>query len=143
MNPPTSTDPRPTFFWSAEKSRYTDTSQTKLYPRLMWDGTTGREVTVYTEKEQATHTATGFILSPPASLPAPDPVDELGAALESLSEADRTALFASVQASRIASLRDRMAQLTAEQLEAVLSSAETSSMPEKRGPGRPRKDAAV
>ena len=139
--PPTATDPRPTFFWSAEKSRYTDTARTTLYPRLMWSPS-GVEVTVRDAKAEATHTAQGFVLLPPASIPAPDPVDELGVALESLSDVDRQALLASVQANKIAALRDRMAQLSAEQLDALLTNTDTAT-PEKRGPGRPRKEATV
>ena len=44
---PSATDPRPTFFWSAESPRDTgDLSRTTLYPRLMWHGQTGEEITV-------------------------------------------------------------------------------------------------
>jgi hypothetical protein len=139
--PPTATDPRPTFFWSAEKSRYTDTARTTLYPRLMWSPS-GVEVTVRDAKAEATHTAQGFVLLPPASIPAPDPVDEMADAMAALSEADRKALVASIQASRIQALQEKASLLTDEQLSALMAAADAVE-PEKRGPGRPRKEATV
>jgi len=139
---PTATDPRPTFYMSAESPRNAgDLTKTKPYPRLMWD-TKGKEITVASRTAQETYTAQGYVLVAPADAPPADPVDDLTAALEALSETDRKALLASVQASKIAGLQEKMASLTPEQLDAVLASATDvqGESSEKRGPGRPRKE---
>ncbi len=142
--PPRADDPRPTFFWSAESPRNGgDLTKTKPYPRLMWSPA-GVEVTAPNLKAQETYTAQGYVLLPPADQPAPDPVDDLTAALDALSDADRKALFASVQASRIAALQEKMSALTDEQIAAIVAAASDGTTPEgapeKRGPGRPRKE---
>lgn len=65
---PTKDDPRPTFFFSAEAPR-NDPEAYKVhpYPRLMWHGESGTEITVYSEKEQKDKEAARYVLTPPAS----------------------------------------------------------------------------
>lgn len=92
---PRADDPRPTFFWSAESPRNAaDLSKTTLYPRLMWHKDSGKEITVGDLKAQETHTAKGFILTPPANAEQPDPMEELQAAWASLSDEDRATIVA-------------------------------------------------
>ena len=137
---PTATDPRPTFYMSAESPRHAgDLTKTKPYPRLMWDAS-GKEITVASRTAQETYTAQGYVLVAPSDVAPADPVEDMTEALNALSEADRKALLASVQADKIAALQAKMAALSPEQLDAVLATA-TEGEPEKRGPGRPRKEA--
>lgn len=121
---PTKDDPRPTFFWSAESPRHApDLTKTTPYPRLMWHGTTGQEITVKNAEAQETHTAKGFILSPPANAEQPDPMDAIRLAFESLSPEDRATLVAAQKQSRLDTLQAQMAELSEADLEALIAGA--------------------
>lgn len=121
---PTKDDPRPTFFWSAEQPRNAgDLTKTSMYPRLMWHSTTGQEITVKDVEAQETHTAKGFILTPPANAEAPDPMEAIRLAFESLSPEDRATLVAAQQKSRLDTLQAQMAELSEADLEALIAGA--------------------
>lgn len=121
---PTKDDPRPTFFWSAESPRNApDLSQTKPYPRLMWHGTSGQEVTVKDVDGLATHTAKGFILTPPANAEAPDPKEALRMAFEALSPEDRATLVAAQKQSRLDTIQAQLAELPEAELDALIGGA--------------------
>ncbi len=122
---PTKDDPRPTFFWSAEKPRNSpDLTKTMPYPRLMWHGTSGQEVTVADAKVEATYTSNGYILTPPANAEAPDAAAAMRAQLEQLSPEDRKLLVQAVQKDKMERLKAQMADLTDEEMAALLASVE-------------------
>lgn len=139
--PPTATDPRPTFIWSAEPPRHAvDLTKTSPYPRLMWHADSGEEITVTSRAVEQTKTAEGFVLMAPSDLPPPDPMETLRAALEQLPEEDRALLLAAAQQDRKAVLQAQLAALPEDQLAALLA-ANTGAAPVRRGPGRPRKES--
>jgi hypothetical protein len=130
---PSATDPRPTFFWSAQSPRNApDLGRTTPYPRLMWSSTSGEEITVTDAKEQATYTAKGFVLTSPTAVVL-DPADEVRAMMDALSPEDRKAVIAAAKVDRLAKVQEKAANLSDADLDALLSSME----PAKRGPGRP------
>ena len=137
---PTKDDPRPTFFWIEPPRTGEDLTKTTPYPRLMWHGTSGEEVTVYSASEQSTYTSTGYVLHAPVPASAQDPLDILRANLEAFSPEDRALLVAGQQQDRLAALRAQMAALKPEELETLLAGVETETP--KRGVGRPRKEVA-
>jgi hypothetical protein len=138
---PTKDDPRPTFVWSAEPPRDAgDLTRTTPYPRLMWHLESGEEITVDSQASEQTMTAQGFILTAPADLPAPDPLDAMRVALEQLSPEDRALLLAAAQQDRKAALQAQLAALPESQLAALLAANGTAE-PVRRGPGRPRKES--
>jgi hypothetical protein len=139
---PTKDDPRPTFFWSAEKPRNGgDLSRTEPYPRLMWHGTNGKEITVSDASAEATMTAKGFILTRPDNAEGPDLAAQLRVQLEALSPEDRAMLVKAAQADRLAKIQEQMAGLSEAELAALTASLGLE--PAKRGPGRPRKEQEV
>jgi hypothetical protein len=124
---PTKDDPRPTFFWSAEAPRdAADLTKTSLYPRLMWESTTGREITVVNAKDQASYTAQGFVLVAPANAETLDPSEMIRQQLEQLSPEDRKTIIAAAQKDRMARLQEAMAGLTEDELAALVASVEPS-----------------
>lgn len=138
---PTKDDPRPTFFWSAEPPRHAvDLTRTTTYPRLMWEMSTGREVTVQDVTAEASYTAQGFTLTAPANAEAPDALAVLKAQLEMLSPEDRAVLVAAAQKDRLASIQAQIAGLSEAELESLTESMVPSM---KRGPGRPKKEAVA
>jgi hypothetical protein len=118
---PTKDDPRPTFFWSAEKPRGSDTWKVSTYPRLMWEASTGREIAVANAAEQATYTARGFVLSAPENAEAPDPVATMQAQLAQLSDADRKQIFEDVETARLARIKAQMGELSDEARAALIA----------------------
>ena len=139
---PTATDPRPTFFWSAESPRHAiDLTKTTPYPRLMWHADSGEEITVDSRAAEQTMTAQGFILTAPSDLPPPDPLDALRAALGQLSEADQRVILEAAQQDRKMALQAQLAALPDEQLAALLAANAGAVEAPRRGPGRPRKES--
>jgi len=125
---PSATNPRPTFFWSAKSpDNVGDLTKTTPYPRLMWEQPSGREITVRDAKEQATYTAQGFILTPPANAEKPSPFDALKDMLEGLSEADRQLVLKGAHATRLDRIKDGILELSDEDREALVAAL----MPEK------------
>lgn len=127
---PAADDPRPTFFWSAEKPRNVpDLTKTSEYPRLMWHGTTGTEITVASREKQQAHLSMGYVLTAPHSI-AIDPLAALQAQFDALPLADRELLVKSIEQDRIEKLKHQLGSLPVEQLEAMLSSA---AQPARKG----------
>ena len=124
---PRADDPRPTFFWSAEQPRHAvDLTRTMPYPRLMWHSATGQEITVANVKAQETHTAQGFILTPPANAQAPDPADAVRDALAALSPEDRKTVLLAAQQARLGRVQEAAAKLSDAELEALMAQMEPS-----------------
>ncbi len=126
---PSGTNPRPTFFWSAKSPDDAgDLTKTTLYPRLMWENATGREITVADAKAQATYTAQGFILTPPANAEKPSPFDALKDMLEGLSKDDRELVLKGAHATRLDRMKDGILNLSDEEREALIAAL----LPEKQ-----------
>jgi len=139
---PTKDDPRPTFFWSAESPRDgVDLTKTTEFPKLLWDGTTGTEITVTSREEQEAHLRMGYVFTAPAWVE-PDPMDAIRAQFEALPPEDRALLIAAQQQDRINRLKAQLSEMPEDKLAALLASAEPAGEA-KRGPGRPRKDSAA
>lgn len=137
---PTKDDPRPTFFWSAESPRDgTDLSKTTPYPKLLWHGGTGEEITVTSAAAERSYTSQGYVSTAPENAVAPDPMDAIRAALAQLSPEDRALMVEAQDQDRKAVLRAQLAALAPEELQAVLGGLEA---PTKRGPGRPKREVA-
>lgn len=127
---PTANDPRPTFFWSAVSPRNAvDLGRTTAYPRLMWEASTGKEVTVgsATAKPEenaaivAAHEARGYVLTPPGNAEAPDPADAMRDLLEGLSEKDRELVLHGARQARLAQIQTGLLELSDEDREALFA----------------------
>lgn len=117
---PDAKDPRPTFFWSAERSRNApDLTKTTIYPRLMWDATSGKEITVGDRTAEQTMTAKGFVLTKPSTAEEPDLKAQIDAQLAQLSPADRAMLIEAAQQDRLGKIRALMAGLSSDELTAL------------------------
>lgn len=133
---PTATDPRPTFFWSAETPRDFVPGPPKEFPKLMWHRETGEEITVRSFAEQEAHLDL-FTLDCPAAAVQQTPSEILAEQLNDLTQAEREAILGEANRQRMAGLTERLAALSPDQLERVLAQAAEP----KRRPGRPRKVA--
>jgi hypothetical protein len=131
---PTATDPRPTFFWSAEGSRDTVVTHSE-FPKLLWSDT-GVEITVRSKEEQDSKIAQGYVFVAPASVVV-DPMADLSDALAGLSDEERTLVLEAQQAQRRAEITAKLAGLSPEALEKLLAGA---TEPAKKR-GRPAKVA--
>ena len=137
---PTKDDPRPTFFWSAEAPRNAvDLARVTEFPKLLWHGDSGQEVTAISGEEQARYLSMGYQFTAPSAMVI-DPMDVIRAEWERFSPEDQAAIVASQQKDRIAAMVARLSTLPEDRLEALLTTAAPTET--KRGPGRPRKDAA-
>ncbi len=117
---PSATDPRPTFFWSAEEPPHgVDLTKTKPFPALLWHGENGQEITVMSAKEQAEKLAAGYVLKAPFVIVL-DPMDELAEAIAALPEADRKLLLDGQKQDRINAMRDQLGKLPESQLALLL-----------------------
>lgn len=120
---PTADDPRPTFFWSAEQPRDSkDYSKTSLYPRLMWHKETGEEITVY-NLQQERERGSFYQVQPPFQIVL-TPQQELQELLAGLTEQERATILDAQHAQRLDAIKDRLAALSDDQLEAVVGSLE-------------------
>lgn len=119
---PSATDPRPTFVWSAEESRDGQT-QKPPYRRLMW-APDGREITIYSEKEERERIADGYVLTAPANAEEPDQQDAMRTMLEALSPEDRKLIVLSASKKRRARLEEQLAEMSDEAVDALLGSIE-------------------
>jgi hypothetical protein len=121
---PTAEDPRPTFFWSAEKPRNAgDLTKTTPYPRLMWSPN-GAEVTVTTAKEQARREADGYVSTPPANAIVPNEADLVRAQLALLPPEDQRLLVQAAQQARKVALQDKLASFSEDELAALVAALE-------------------
>ncbi len=119
---PTKDDPRPTFFWSADKPRNVgDLTKTKPYPRLMWEMPSGREITVANAKEEKAHADMGFITFAPANAEKPSPFEALKDMLDGLSEADRALVLKGAHATRLDRIKEGILELGDDEREALMA----------------------
>lgn len=117
---PTKDDPRPTFFWSAEKPRNAgNLTKTTEFPRLMWHNQTGREITVDSAKAMAEKQNEGYIITPPANAEAPDPAAVIRQQLEKLSPEDRKLVLQNAHDARLNLLKDALLGISDEEREAL------------------------
>jgi hypothetical protein len=120
---PTKDDPRPTFFWSVEGPRNNpDAGKTFPYPRLLWSAD-GEEITVQSEPEHKRMLAQGFLEMDPGTAVV-DQSETIRLMLERLSPADRALVIDGQKKARMNAIQEQMAELSAEDLEAVLASFE-------------------
>lgn len=130
---PTKDDPRPTFFWSAEAPRDgVDLTKTTEFPKLMWSPE-GQEITVPNADEQARYLQQGYALVAPADVVI-DPMAAIQQQWASLSPEDQALILESQKQDRIKALKDKLAALPAERLEALLAQATPTAK-------RPKKEA--
>ncbi len=120
---PTKDDPRPTFFWSVEGPRNNpDAGKTFPYPRLLWSSD-GEEITVQSEPEHKRMLAQGFLEVDPGTAVV-DQSETIRLMLERLSPADRALVIDGQKKARMNAIQEQMAELSADDLEAVLASFE-------------------
>ncbi len=125
---PTATDPRPTFFWSAESPRDGTAHTTTEYPKLLWHGTTNTEITVLSRQEEQQKLASGYVTLPITSVVV-DQVQTLAEQLAGLSEEDRAFILEAQQRSRREALTAKLAGLSDADLESLLA---TQAKPAKK-----------
>lgn len=118
---PTADDPRPTFFWSAVAPRNVgDLTKTEPYPRLMWDGKSGKEITVTDAAAQASYTAKGFVLTPPSNAEKP-PMENVKDMLDGLSVADRDLVLKGAHATKLDRIKSALLELSTDDAEALMA----------------------
>jgi hypothetical protein len=117
---PTKDDPRPTFFWSAEKPRDGSGFKTSEFPKLMWSPK-GQEITVISRTMQAERERQGYLLTCPADVVI-EPLDLVRAQWEALSAEDREVLTESYRQDRRNALLAKMGSLDPSQIETLLAS---------------------
>lgn len=125
---PTATDPRPTFFWSAESPRDQPIGPGTPYPKLLWHQGNGTEVTVRSQDEEASYGAEWASI-PPSAKPI-DPLAGVQDIFAGLSDDERALLIEAQKADRMTRLRAKLADLSEGDLERLLAQQETG---EKRG----------
>lgn len=113
---PTATDPRPTFYWSAEETR--EGASTPQYRRLMWSPD-GREITVTSEADEAAYAKKGYTLQAPPDAEA-DPTETIRQQLAALSEEDRRTILQAAQLEKRAKLQAKVADLSDEEIATLL-----------------------
>lgn len=133
---PTATDPRPLFIPSAESPRNVDTTKVYDYPRLMFHGETGREITVYDAQHEAREAENGYQRIRP-NIEAPDPIEAVRDELAELTPEERELVVTAQREARLKAVTARLAKLTDDELAAALDKT-VVTMPKKRG--RPRKN---
>ena len=134
--PPTATDPRPLFVWSAEGDRNMPPGAGTPYPKLLWHGETNQEITVKSHSEEAEMLGLGYVNQARRAVVV-DAVADLSEQFAGLSLEEQRLILDLQQKSRMDTLMAKMANLSDVQLERLLASAETA--PKKRG--RPAKVA--
>ena len=121
---PRADDPRPTFFWSAEAPRYgVDLTKTSEFPKLMWQGATGQEITVISVEEQQRRISMGYVLHAPASVVI-DPMDVIRAEWETFSPEDQRLILESQKQERIGALMKKLSTLPESRLAEFAAIAE-------------------
>lgn len=117
---PTATDPRPTFFWSAESPRTGTIGPPTLYPKLLWQGETGQEITVYSAGEEQTKLAQGYVTTAPTTRVS-DPVTDLSDQLSGLSDEEQTLILEAQAKIRRDALTARLAALSDAEIDRLLA----------------------
>jgi hypothetical protein len=129
---PTKDDPRPTFFFSAESPRHAaDLTKTTEFPKLMWHGDTGQEITVLSKEAQSEKVSFGYVLHAPADLVI-DPMDAIQAQWDALSKEDQELLIESQKQDRIQQLKAKLSALPASQLDALLATQAAKPEPKRK-----------
>ena len=128
---PSATDPRPTFFPSAESPRHGDLSRTSVYPRLMWHRETGREITVEDKKAQTEHETRGYVTVAPPNAETLTAEDQARQLLEQLSPEDRKTVFAAAHQSKMDRAKDLVSSLTDEERTSLLASLQPAPVAKK------------
>jgi hypothetical protein len=129
---PTKDDPRPTFFWSAEPPRHgIDLTKTTEFPKLMWHGDTGQEITVLSKEAQAEKVSFGYVLTAPADLVI-NLADARQAAWDALSVEDQDLLRESIKQDKIQQLKAQLSALPADKLEALLTAPTAKPEPKRK-----------
>lgn len=106
---PTATDPRPTFFWSAEGAR--DVVETHSpYPKLLWHKDTGVEITVQTEAEHRLKAA-DYVTVAPNSTPQSE-ADRIKALFDSLSPEDQKIVLDADRKARLEKIQSGLSNLS-------------------------------
>lgn len=117
---PTKDDPRPLFIMSAETPRdFGDVSKTHPYPALLWHRDTGEEITVQSAKERATYGAEWKSVPPVDRVLTP--MEDISELLAGLTEHERSVVLEAQNRQRMESLQSRLAELTPEQLAALVA----------------------
>ena len=138
---PRADDPRPTFFWSAEAPRNApDLTKTSEFPKLMWEGRSGTEITVASWEAQQEHLQMGYTFTAPSQEPL-DPLEALRAQWAALPPEDQVQLMESQRRDRLVALQQQLADLPEALLADLLQSVPSTAVVH-RGPGRPRKEVA-
>jgi hypothetical protein len=116
---PTATDPRPLFVPSAEQQRDYNPGPPKFYPKLMWHRDTEQEITVHSKEEEQEHLLEYKLEAPAAPIMLSD-ADSIRAALESLTDEERTFIIQAQKNERIDKLKAKLAELSEVDLERLL-----------------------
>ncbi len=133
---PTKDDPRPMFIMSTEAPRDgRDLTRTTPFPALLWHKATGEEITVHSAKEKAER-GQEWVSTPPEHR-VMTPIVELSELMAGLTEHERTVLFEEQNTSRMESLRERLADLTPEEVTKLFAEL----APAKVAPGSTRRSA--
>ncbi len=120
---PTKDDPRPTFFWSAEKPRNDPgVHLVHEFPKLMWAPDTGQEITVLSKEAQAEKLRFGYVLTCPLAVVL-DPIEEMQKQFSLLSAEDQQAIIKATNENRIETMVDQLSKLDQSQLDAVFKIA--------------------
>ncbi len=128
---PTKDDPRPTFFWSADQPRDYVPGAPKPYPKLMWHRETGEEITVQTAVDERAH-GDLYVTVAPTNAVAQTPMDWMREALEALSPEERTLVVEGQKQDRLTEIRNKLASLSPEALESLLSKSEGTTKRAKK-----------
>lgn len=129
---PTATDPRPTFFWSAETPRDYVPHPYQEFPKLMWHLETGEEITVQNAVDERAH-ADAYGTMPPEHPVAQTPMDAMRDALDGLTEEERALIIEGQKKERMAAIQAKLAALPADTLEALLAQSADQATGKRRG----------
>jgi|SRR6185295_13455382 len=128
---PTKDDPRPTYLWSATAPRdAVDLTRTTEFPKLLWHGDTGQEVTAASAEEQQRYLSMGFLFTSPVSAVI-DPMEMLRQQFSALSPEDQAVLIESQKQDRIAALKQQLSALPEAKLAELLGSIEIRQQKKK------------
>lgn len=108
--PPTGTDPRPLFVWSAESPRDLPQGGFKAYPKLLWHIETGREVTVRDAEAEA-QLGEAYTATPPGTV-AEDPTERAAREFAQLSAEDQALVLEMQRQARLNRVNGLLASLT-------------------------------
>jgi hypothetical protein len=120
---PRADDPRPTFFWSADPPR-NEAPSTPPFAQLLWESSTGREITVYSPAERDSYTEKGFVTTQPSNAVVPDSAELARQALATLSPEDRKVVLESAHEARLDRIKDMASALSPAEMAELRASLE-------------------